>query len=147
MMLYHALLPALALLTLGGAQTLDGLWPLGGLLLRGAMLMLAVLSAVHHAEVVAHRTGEPLGTLILALAVTVIEPQGIVELNTVFKARGYRKEMGVKSAVAVLFGQCFVKSKKAATSNWANPRLSESQLVYAANDAYAAYGVWAAVAS
>ena len=73
MMRYHSLLPALALLTLGGAQFLDGLWPLGGLLLRGAMLMLAVLSAVHHAEVVAHRTGEPLGTLILALAVTVIE--------------------------------------------------------------------------
>lgn len=75
-----------------------------------------------------------------------IEPQGIVELNTELKARGYRKEMGVKSAVAVLFGQCFVKSKKAATSNWANPRLSESQLVYAANDAYAAYRVWEATA-
>ena len=74
-----------------------------------------------------------------------IEPQGIVELNTLFKARGYRKEMGIKSAVAVLFGQCFVKSKKAATSNWANLRLSESQLVYAANDAYAAYAVWAAL--
>ena len=75
-----------------------------------------------------------------------IEPQGIVELNTLFKARGYRKEMGVKSAVAVLFGQCFVKSKKAATSNWANPQLSESQVVYAANDAYAAYRVWEATA-
>jgi Ca2+:H+ antiporter len=36
-------------------------------------LLAAVLSSVHHAEVVAHRTGEPLGTLILALAVTVIE--------------------------------------------------------------------------
>ena len=33
----------------------------------------AVVSAVHHAEVVAHRVGEPFGTLILALAVTVIE--------------------------------------------------------------------------
>jgi Ca2+:H+ antiporter len=33
----------------------------------------AVLVAVHHAEVVAHRGGEPFGTLILALAVTVIE--------------------------------------------------------------------------
>ena len=74
-----------------------------------------------------------------------IEPQGIVELNTLFKERGYRKEMGVKAAVAVLFNQRFVKSKKAATSNWANPRLSESQLVYAANDAYAAYEVWAAL--
>ncbi|WP_033075319.1 calcium:proton antiporter [Sphingopyxis sp. MWB1] len=33
----------------------------------------AVMMAVHHAEVVAHRVGEPFGTLILALAVTVIE--------------------------------------------------------------------------
>ena len=46
--------------------------------------------------------------------------------------------MGVKGAVAVLFAQRFIKSKKAATSNWANARLSEGQLVYAANDAYAA---------
>ncbi|MBA3907376.1 MAG: ionic transporter y4hA [Pseudonocardiales bacterium] len=33
----------------------------------------AVLVAVHHAEVVAHRVGEPLGSLILAVAVTIIE--------------------------------------------------------------------------
>ena len=71
-----------------------------------------------------------------------IEPQGILELNTVFRERGYRKDMGVKAAVAVLFKQRFQKSKKAATSNWANARLSESQLVYAANDAYAAMRVW-----
>lgn len=36
-------------------------------------LFAAVLAAVHHAEVVAHRVGEPLGTLVLALAVTGIE--------------------------------------------------------------------------
>ncbi|MEY4695354.1 MAG: Ribonuclease [Pseudomonadota bacterium] len=74
-----------------------------------------------------------------------IEPQGILELNTVFHQRGYRKDMGVKGAVAVLFHQRFIKSKKAATSNWANARLSEAQLVYAANDAYAAIRVWAAL--
>src|SRR3546814_3468401 len=33
----------------------------------------AVVAAFHHAEVIAHRVGEPFGTLILALAVTVIE--------------------------------------------------------------------------
>ena len=76
-----------------------------------------------------------------------IEPVGIVELNTLFRARGYRKDMGVKGAVAVLFGQRFIKSKKAATSNWANLRLSEAQLVYAANDAYAARRVWDALQS
>ena len=74
-----------------------------------------------------------------------IEPQGILELNTVFHQRGYRKDMGVKGAVAVLFNQRFIKSKKAATSNWANERLSEAQLVYAANDAYAAIRVWQAL--
>ena len=74
-----------------------------------------------------------------------IEPQGILELNTVFHQRGYRKDMGVKGAVAVLFNQRFTKSKKAATSNWANARLSEAQLVYAANDAYAAIRVWQAL--
>jgi ribonuclease D len=74
-----------------------------------------------------------------------IEPQGILELNAIFRQRGYRKDMGVKGAVAVLFQQCFVKSKKAATSNWANARLTESQLVYAANDAYAAIRVWEAL--
>ncbi len=74
-----------------------------------------------------------------------VEPAGILELNTIFSAQGYRKEMGVKGAVAVLFNQRFQKSKKAATSNWANERLSESQLIYAANDAYAAFRVWEAL--
>ena len=41
--------------------------------MRPAGLIGSVLAAVHHAEVVAHRVGEPFGTLILALAVTVIE--------------------------------------------------------------------------
>ncbi|HEV6953027.1 MAG TPA: ionic transporter y4hA [Promicromonospora sp.] len=39
----------------------------------GAALVGAVLAAVHHAEVVAHKVGEPFGSLILAVAVTVIE--------------------------------------------------------------------------
>jgi len=74
-----------------------------------------------------------------------VEPADVLELNTIFRAQGYRKEMGVKGAVAVLFNQRFQKSKKAATSNWANLRLSESQLIYAANDAYAAFRVWEAL--
>ena len=40
---------------------------------EAVFLVLAVLAAVHHAEVVAHRVGEPFGTLVLAVAVTVIE--------------------------------------------------------------------------
>jgi len=43
-------------------------------------LAAGVIAAVHHAEVVAHRVGEPFGTLILAIAVTVIEVALIVTL-------------------------------------------------------------------
>lgn len=43
-------------------------------------LVAAVLVAVHHAEVVAHRVGEPYGSLILAVAVTIIEVGLIVTL-------------------------------------------------------------------
>ena len=72
-----------------------------------------------------------------------IDFQAVLDLNATFRALGYRKDMGVRGAVAVLFNQRFIKSKKASTSNWANPILTEAQLVYAANDAYAALRVWA----
>src|SRR5262249_23465320 len=54
----------------------------GGLIAAaaGAAPMAAVLRAVYHAEVVAHRTGEPFGTLVLAVAVTVIEVALIVSV-------------------------------------------------------------------
>ena len=74
-----------------------------------------------------------------------IEPEEIVEINTLFRQLGYRKELGVKSAVAVMFNERFIKSKKASTSNWALPSLNENQLIYAANDAYAAMRVYAAL--
>jgi Ca2+:H+ antiporter len=45
-----------------------------------AALIASVLVAVHHAEVIAHRVGEPFGTLVLALAVTVIEVSLIVSM-------------------------------------------------------------------
>lgn len=73
MALHHSLIPPLALAVLAGARALQELLPSAGIVVLGLVLMLAVLSAVHHAEVVAHRTGEPLGTLVLALAVTIIE--------------------------------------------------------------------------
>lgn len=74
-----------------------------------------------------------------------VEPQGVLDLNTVFRERGYRKDMGVKGAVAVLFHRRYIKSRKATTSNWANPRLTPAQLIYAANDAYAAARVFDAL--
>ena len=74
-----------------------------------------------------------------------VDPQGVLDLNTVFRERGYRKDMGVRGAVAVMFDKRFIKSKKASTSNWANVRLTEAQLIYAANDAYAALRVFKAL--
>jgi Ca2+:H+ antiporter len=49
-------------------------------LASGAALVAAVMAAVHHAEVVAHRVGEPFGTLVLALAITVIEVALVVSM-------------------------------------------------------------------
>ncbi len=54
--------------------------PLNGLTLGVdvALLAVTIVAAVYHAEIVAHRVGEPFGTLILAVAVTVIEVALIV---------------------------------------------------------------------
>lgn len=48
--------------------------------LMGIALFASVLAAVHHAEVIAHRLGEPYGTLVLAVAITIIEVALIVSL-------------------------------------------------------------------
>ena len=48
--------------------------------IAGVTLFGTVFAAVYHAEVVAHRVGEPFGTLVLALAVTVIEAALIVSV-------------------------------------------------------------------
>lgn len=74
-----------------------------------------------------------------------VEPRNVLDLNVVFRKKGYAKEIGVRGAVAVLFNRRFLKSKRATTSNWANRQLSESQLVYAANDAWAAILVFDAL--
>lgn len=49
-------------------------------LLLGAVLVAVVLASVHHAELIAHRVGEPYGSFLLALAVTVIDVGLIVTL-------------------------------------------------------------------
>jgi Ca2+:H+ antiporter len=51
---------------------------LAALLLAALLLAATVFAAVHHAEVVALRVGEPFGSLVLAMAVTVIEVALIV---------------------------------------------------------------------
>ncbi len=64
------------------AAKLTGLLPSNAVVLSVAALLLfgAVFAAVHHAEVIALKVGEPFGTLVLALAVTVIEGSLIVSM-------------------------------------------------------------------
>lgn len=48
--------------------------------LASILLIGSVMSAVHHSEIIAHKVGEPYGTIILAVAITVIEVSVIVSL-------------------------------------------------------------------
>ncbi len=70
--------PVLALVVFGMSVLVGLPGPLT--IIAGSTLIAAVFAAVYHAEVVAHRVGEPFGTLILALAVTVIEVALIVSI-------------------------------------------------------------------
>jgi ribonuclease D len=67
-----------------------------------------------------------------------VQLRAVLDMNTVFHADGYIRETVVKTAVAIVFNRKFHKSKKETTSNWALPQLTEKQLLYAANDAWAA---------
>ncbi len=75
--LWTIAMPILAWLLLFAESFLSG-----GILnlVLAVSLIGAVMAAVHHAEVVAHRVGEPYGTLLLAVAITVIEVSLIVSL-------------------------------------------------------------------
>jgi Ca2+:H+ antiporter len=78
MPLWSFLIPPAAAALLGVAMML----PMGALL--GSVCVLAligsVIAGVHHAEVVAHKVGEPFGTLVLAIAITIIEVALILTL-------------------------------------------------------------------
>jgi Ca2+:H+ antiporter len=78
MPLWTLVLPLVSIGLVGLAFVL----PVGAVLIAAAVPALcgSVLASVHHAEVVAHRVGEPFGTLILAVAVTVIECALIVSM-------------------------------------------------------------------
>lgn len=70
--------PALAWLVLAATYVLGAGAPIAAA--AGFALFTTVFAAVYHAEVIAHRVGEPFGTLVLALAVTVIETALIVSV-------------------------------------------------------------------
>ena len=75
---WTTVVPVVAVVVL--AATWGRKLPVALVVLVALVLAGAVLAAVHHAEVIAHRVGEPFGSLVLAVAVTVIEVALIVTL-------------------------------------------------------------------
>ena len=73
------IVPIVAIVVLALTWTAKDL-PLVAVVLVALVLGGTVLAAVHHAEVIAHKVGEPFGSLILAVAVTVIEVALIITL-------------------------------------------------------------------
>jgi ribonuclease D len=74
-----------------------------------------------------------------------IQPDAMIDLGRSFRQLGFHNTIGATTAVAMLFGRRLHKSKSITTSNWAADELSERQLLYAANDAYAAIRVFHAL--
>jgi len=70
-----------------------------------------------------------------------------IDLSYMVRRLGFRQAVGLKTAVAIVLGQRLPKSKRATTSNWANPNLSSQQLQYAANDAHASLMIYRALSA
>ncbi|HWU84306.1 MAG TPA: 3'-5' exonuclease domain-containing protein 2 [Rhodocyclaceae bacterium] len=105
----------------------------------------AAVAAILHDPVIA-KVGFGLANDTSQLAAKFgIHPHNLVDLDRHFRRLGHRNSVGARGAIALLFEQRFVKSKRISTSNWSLAQLSEAQLLYAANDAYAAYRVFEAL--
>lgn len=77
-----------------------------------------------------------------------IDTNNVLDLSSALRKKGEKNTLGAKTAVARYFGQTLQKSKKITTTNWALPRLSEKQILYAADDAHVAlklYRHWRAL--
>ncbi len=70
-----------------------------------------------------------------------IDADNVLDLSTALR-KGERNTLGAKTAVARFFGQKLQKSKKITTTNWSLPRLSEKQILYAADDAHVALKIY-----
>ncbi|MBO1518723.1 3'-5' exonuclease [Oceanisphaera pacifica] len=64
------------------------------------------------------------------------------ELSSAIKQMGYQQQVGLQAGVALVLAEYLPKSKRQTLSNWAAKPLSEAQLHYAANDAYASLWVY-----
>jgi ribonuclease D len=69
----------------------------------------------------------------------------VLDLDQVFRKLGYPKQIGVRGAMGALLQLGFRKSKTITTSNWAAHELRPAQLLYAANDAFAALKIMEAL--
>jgi Ca2+:H+ antiporter len=107
---YHFwILPVLGLLGWAGIGKGGGLF--AGLALA-ALLIGSVLAAVHHAELIALRLGEPYGTLVLTLSVTIIELAMIVSLMLTGEPNPFLVRDAVQAVVVLVVhgiaGACIV---------------------------------------
>jgi ribonuclease D len=82
------------------------------------------------------------GQIRSSLGVTL---RAILDLDHVFRKRGYKGQIGVRAAIGAALKQSFRKSRRVTTSNWAVSDLTPGQLLYAANDAFAALRVMEAL--
>ena len=76
-----------------------------------------------------------------------IEAHNVLDLSRALRSEKRNHTLGAKTAVAKYFGKRLQKSKRTTTSNWGSPRLTERQMLYAANDAQVALRVYHAALS
>jgi ribonuclease D len=107
----------------------------------GAAPALDVLRAILESDAVL-KVGFGLSDDIKRLHVKLgITTAKVLDLSVALRG-GQRNDFGAKTAVAKFFGLRLQKSKKTSTTNWANARLSERQILYAADDAQVALRVY-----
>ncbi|MDQ2989315.1 MAG: 3'-5' exonuclease domain-containing protein 2 [Pseudomonadota bacterium] len=107
----------------------------------GAMPAVAVLKAVLESATIL-KVGFGLSDDIKRLRAKLgIETANVLDLSTALR-KNERNTLGAKTAVARFFGQKMQKSKKITTTNWALPRLTEKQILYAADDAHVALKIY-----
>ncbi len=68
-----------------------------------------------------------------------------IDLGSVLRYEGRKGQVGLRGALAALRQEAIAKSRRLSTSNWASLQLSEAQQRYAADDAYGALQVFAAL--
>jgi ribonuclease D len=108
----------------------------------GAMPAVEVLRAVLESDTIL-KVGFGLSDDVKRLRAKLgIEASNVIDLSTALRKKNERNTLGAKTAVARFFGRKLQKSKKITTTNWALPRLSEKQILYAADDAHVALKIY-----